>query len=151
MTYTNDSQKLENSHGGWLVQKFGGTSLGKYTSEIADEIIKPGLICNRIVIVCSARSNDNKKSGTTNRLLHAAEFAITKDSSKLVEIIEAIRQDHLEAARRLIKDNDILDLLEVELSTKCEKVKKFLLAVQTIEEISPRYPLRVLMFSGKSD
>ena len=71
----------------WVVQKFGGTSVGKFAELIADDIVKfaPNeylarmtflvtkitirfnIQNNRIAIVCSARSNDTKAEGTTNR------------------------------------------------------------------------------------
>ncbi|KAI6816140.1 hypothetical protein KC340_g15183, partial [Hortaea werneckii] len=59
----------------WVVQKFGGTSVGKFPTKIAEDIVLAGLNPphnQRIAVVCSARSTGTKAEGTTNRLLRAA-------------------------------------------------------------------------------
>ena len=50
----------------WVVQKYGGTSIGKFPEEIIS------IICNelersRIAVVCSARSSGIKADGTTTK------------------------------------------------------------------------------------
>ena len=50
----------------WVVQKYGGTSIGKFPQEIAD-IISNELKCNRLAVVCSARSSGVKAEGTTTK------------------------------------------------------------------------------------
>ncbi|KAI7688641.1 hypothetical protein KC353_g19929, partial [Hortaea werneckii] len=43
----------------WVVQKFGGTSVGKFPTKIAEDIVLAGLNPphnQRIAVVCSARS-----------------------------------------------------------------------------------------------
>ena len=50
----------------WVVQKYGGTSIGKFPSEIA-EIICHELERNRLAVVCSARSSGIKADGTTTK------------------------------------------------------------------------------------
>lgn len=50
----------------WVVQKYGGTSIGKFPEEIAD------IVCNelkrkRLAVVCSARSSGIKAEGTTTK------------------------------------------------------------------------------------
>jgi hypothetical protein len=57
----NDSSKS------WIVQKFGGTSVGKVPEQIAEGIVSGHLAEHRLAIVCSARSSDTKLAGTTNR------------------------------------------------------------------------------------
>jgi aspartate kinase len=52
---------------GWVVQKFGGTSVGKFPTKIAQDIVKETLSRNRVVVVCSARSTGKKAEGTTSR------------------------------------------------------------------------------------
>ncbi|KAI8058208.1 Aspartate/glutamate/uridylate kinase [Syncephalis plumigaleata] len=61
----------------WLVLKFGGTSVGKFLDTIVSDIIRNLLNDYRVVVVCSARSTDNKREGTTSRLLRAAEAVST--------------------------------------------------------------------------
>lgn len=79
--------KNASSHG-WVVQKFGGTSVGKFPDRIAEDIVRyvkkfccsNGVACeltactrrsyvenNRLVVVCSARSTGKKTTGTTSR------------------------------------------------------------------------------------
>nr|CAG8434590.1 7886_t:CDS:2 [Entrophospora candida] len=122
----------------WIVQKFGGTSVGKFLEVIAENIVKIYLKSNRIAIVCSARSGETKAKGTTNRLLQAAEQAHLQDSKKYIDLVDEIKKDHIEASRDLIKNKEILKDLEECLEKDCDKLKSFLEAVQTIEEISPR-------------
>jgi aspartate kinase len=84
-----DRKMLKNPSGhGWVVQKFGGTSVGKFPDKIADDIVRyevPPLARkvsqvkkltngtrnyvedNRVVVVCSARSTGKKATGTTSR------------------------------------------------------------------------------------
>lgn len=72
---------------GWIVQKFGGTSVGKFPDMIAEGIVRyeflpcwgfteAGMLTqgsrnyvenNRVVVVCSARSTGKKVTGTTSR------------------------------------------------------------------------------------
>jgi len=69
----------------WIVQKFGGTSVGRFAENIAGDIVKlvnafspqerkiliscnrPSIYQNRVVVVCSALSSQTKSEGTTNR------------------------------------------------------------------------------------
>ncbi|PKI85081.1 aspartate kinase [Malassezia vespertilionis] len=61
----------------WLVQKYGGTSVGKFLPSIVEAITPSYLLTNRLAIVCSARSGKTKALGTTNLLLQAAAEAVT--------------------------------------------------------------------------
>lgn len=75
-----------NSFKPWIVQKFGGTSVGKFADQIAGHVVRwaqtlgtrlyrtdtgvrlrSSLRDNRIAVVCSARSGSTKLEGTTNR------------------------------------------------------------------------------------
>lgn len=69
----------------YVVQKFGGTSVGKYALNIVDDIVRsvspstaftvvgsinlhrPTASVGKVVVVCSARSSSSKIEGTTNR------------------------------------------------------------------------------------
>ncbi|KAI7952225.1 hypothetical protein MJO29_007856 [Puccinia striiformis f. sp. tritici] len=56
----------------WVVQKYGGTSLGKYLENVATKILLTTLDAgHRVPIVCLARSGNTKSTGTTNLLLQA--------------------------------------------------------------------------------
>ena len=50
----------------WVVQKYGGTSIGKFPDEIIN-IICNELGRNRLAVVCSARSSGIKADGTTTK------------------------------------------------------------------------------------
>ncbi|KAH9849590.1 aspartate kinase [Lenzites betulinus] len=65
----------------WLVQKYGGTSVGKFAAKIAQEIIPEYLDQHKVAIVCSARSGSTKALGTTNLLLKAASEALQRNSN----------------------------------------------------------------------
>ncbi|KAF4616568.1 hypothetical protein D9613_008733 [Agrocybe pediades] len=60
----------------WLVQKFGGTSVGKFALKIAADVVANYIDDNKVAIVCSARSGSTKALGTTNLLLRAASEAL---------------------------------------------------------------------------
>ena len=51
----------------YVVQKFGGTSVGKFPEVIAKDIVSQWLEDHRVAVVCSARSSSSKLEGTTNR------------------------------------------------------------------------------------
>ncbi|KAF8067803.1 Aspartate/glutamate/uridylate kinase [Lyophyllum atratum] len=62
----------------WLVQKFGGTSVGKFAVKIAEDIISNYIDQHKVAIVCSARSGSTKALGTTNLLLRCASQALQR-------------------------------------------------------------------------
>ncbi|KAG9025248.1 Aspartokinase [Tulasnella sp. UAMH 9824] len=62
----------------WLVQKYGGTSVGKFAAEIAENIVPNYLDQHKLAVVCSARSGSTKALGTTNLLLKAAGEALKR-------------------------------------------------------------------------
>ncbi|KAF7971348.1 hypothetical protein HWV62_21366 [Athelia sp. TMB] len=68
----------------WLVQKFGGTSVGKFAVKIAEDIVSSYIDQHKVAIVCSARSGSTKALGTTNLLLQAASEALRRPEKKSV-------------------------------------------------------------------
>lgn len=62
----------------WLIQKFGGTSVGKFAVKIAEDVVSNYIDSNKVAIVCSARSGSTKALGTTNLLLRAASEALVR-------------------------------------------------------------------------
>lgn len=58
-----------------------------------------------VAIVCSARSSSTKAAGTTNRLLRAASEA--EHHRDYTQLIDAVRQDHLETADQSIQNAEI--------------------------------------------
>ncbi|PNS15502.1 hypothetical protein CAC42_761 [Sphaceloma murrayae] len=122
----------------WVVQKYGGTSLGKFPVNIAQDIIVPGLANHRIAVVCSARSTYTKSEGTTNRLLRAAREAEKPASRKYVDIVKVIREDHLAAGKDTIKDLAILDRYNAAVEDECDGLIKILESAQHLGEVSTR-------------
>ncbi|KAF2715335.1 aspartate kinase [Pleomassaria siparia CBS 279.74] len=140
--YKHSSERIahtEEKHlpGGWVVLKFGGTSVGKFAENIAG-IVKTSLNNNRTAIVCSARSNKNKLEGTTNRLLRAARAAEKTTSRDYDEIVDAIRLDHIQAAKHTIKNAEILEGFTRDVNAECETLTKILESAQHLEEVTTR-------------
>jgi aspartate kinase len=130
----------------WVVQKFGGTSVGKFPEAISNDIVREYSKGYKVVVVCSARSTDTKEEGTTTRLLKAADQALKLGD--YVSIIEKVRSDHLETAREKIKDSNILEVLLDDINRECDTLEKFLSASQIINEVSPR-TLDSIMSAGE--
>ncbi|KAK3116327.1 hypothetical protein LTR53_003454 [Teratosphaeriaceae sp. CCFEE 6253] len=104
----------------WVVQKFGGTSVGKFAGKIAEDIVLAGLKDQRIAVVCSARSTGTKAEGTTNRLLRAARDVETDfHSTKYVDIVEALRLDHLKAGQQDVRDAGIRKQYIADVDAEC--------------------------------
>ncbi|KAF5338091.1 hypothetical protein D9611_014192 [Ephemerocybe angulata] len=62
----------------WLVQKYGGTSVGKFAVKIARDIVSNYLDDHKLAIVCSARSGSTKALGTTSLLIKASAEALQR-------------------------------------------------------------------------
>lgn len=121
---------------GWVVQKFGGTSVGKFPENIVDNIVKEFSKLNRVAVVCSARSSNTKSEGTTSRLLRAADIASENgDFSKLLKVIE---DDHELNARERIASLEIAETLVAESKKELTRAHELLNASKVIGEISPR-------------
>ncbi|KAF2004478.1 aspartate kinase-like protein [Amniculicola lignicola CBS 123094] len=140
--YKHESERIAHTEekelpGGWVVLKFGGTSVGKFAENIAG-IVKSGLKANRTAIVCSARSNKTKLEGTTNRLLRCARAAEKAGHRGYDEIVEAIRLDHIQAAKDTLVSPDVLAAFEADVNAECLGLVKILESAQHLEEVSSR-------------
>ena len=67
---------------------------------------------------------------TGDRLLRAAEEALIPGSTAHVEIVNTIREDHIDSARKLIRDREILGRVEREIDFECKRLEDFLNAAQ---------------------
>ncbi|BGP02092.1 Aspartokinase [Rhodotorula toruloides] len=75
-----------------VVQKYGGTSVGKQLHMITGNIVPQYLNDGyRVVVVCSARSGNTKATGTTNLLLRAALEAIRPKGPDLSSSVPSLR------------------------------------------------------------
>ncbi|EFX05582.1 aspartokinase [Grosmannia clavigera kw1407] len=88
---------IETSDKEWLVQKYGGTSLGKLLEPICGNIIPSFLETNRLAIVCSALSGTTKATGTTSLLLQCilAAEAGHRAQGQLTKTIDLIAENHI--------------------------------------------------------
>ncbi|KAG0324868.1 Aspartokinase, partial [Podila horticola] len=120
--YINGDSNDDHLHKPWIVQKFGGTSIGKFIETITGTIVQSYLPTNRVVVVCSARSSESKSLGTTNRLLKAAASALVPGSIEYIETVQEIRLDHLDAAQQYISDQDILKRIIEEISPRSKDI-----------------------------
>ncbi|KFY07020.1 hypothetical protein V492_07530 [Pseudogymnoascus sp. VKM F-4246] len=152
-----------NSRGGWIVQKFGGTSVGKLPFNIAEDIIRANLTGNRVAVVCSARSTGKKVEGTTSRLLEVysvlESVATVKDTESvhydsLVQeykrLVQIIQDDHVRAAESCIRDLKIRNALATEIISECKEILDYRLAAQRWHlEIDSRSKDRIVSYGEK--
>ncbi|QSZ35413.1 hypothetical protein DSL72_008283 [Monilinia vaccinii-corymbosi] len=157
------SNATVDSHRSWVVQKFGGTSVGKFAVNIAEDIVRASLKDHRIAVVCSARSTGKKIEGTTSRLLEI--FSVlqsvnsVKDSdsdqykslvSKYEDLVDVIRDDHISAAKSHIQDEAIASKLADDIRTECKEIREYRLAVERWHlEIDSRSKDRLVSFGEK--
>jgi len=120
----------------YVVQKFGGTSLGKADRMRAvAEIVRASLANDRVIVALSAMSSYVKSEGTTSRLIEAADAALNRRD--FYRIIDQLEEYHLETARELINEpfqEQVIEQVDFELKA----LKSFLEAINVIGEISPR-------------
>ncbi|KAG6038328.1 hypothetical protein E4U41_004321 [Claviceps citrina] len=157
-TYNNASDK------GWVVQKFGGTSVGKFPDKIARDIVKSSLLKHRVVVVCSARSTGKKAEGTTSRLL--AVFHILKDVGlayatssqedqmalidKAKGLITDICNDHVFAAQSFVQDVCLRESLARKIEAECQELMEYIVAAKRFNlEINSRAKDRVISFGER--
>ncbi|ODV76984.1 aspartate kinase [Suhomyces tanzawaensis NRRL Y-17324] len=127
---------LKSSTKGWLVQKFGGTSVGKFPENIVDDIVKVFSENYRVAVVCSARSSHTKSEGTTSRLIRAADFAL--EDKDYQSILDTIQEDHVQNAKDKIQSQTIQAQLIADTEKELFRAQELLRASQVIGEISPR-------------
>ncbi|GME94331.1 unnamed protein product [Ambrosiozyma monospora] len=124
----------------WVVQKFGGTSVGKFPEKICDDIVKvyKQQKGNDVAVVCSARSTHTKSEGTTTRLLLAADYAADLKEDEFMSVLQLIEDDHVKNAQAKIKSKAIQDQLIEESKQEVHEVRRLLNACCVIGEISNR-------------
>lgn len=132
----------------WIVQKFGGTSVGKFPVEIVDDIIKfyTSEADKNVAVVCSARSSYTKAEGTTSRLLKCCDLA--SQELDFAEVIEAVRQDHVQNAEMHVQDPVLQTKLISDTNKELDLVVRYLEASQILGEVSTR-TLDLVMACGE--
>lgn len=148
MTRTMSSASLSSLNSGWIVQKFGGTSVGKFAKEIAVDIVSKYNENNQIAVVCSARSTQTKSEGTTTRLLLSAELAIDDKEEEFRHTLKLIKDDHVANAERNIQDKALREDLIENTINELNDIERLLDACCIIGEISPK-SLDTIMSCGE--
>lgn len=122
----------------WIVQKYGGTSLGKLLEAITGTIVPQYLDNNNVAVVCSAISGSTKSEGTTSLLLKAVELATSRDGTgrEVNEVIDLVRDSHLSICKAMqfgidgVRNAKVFAELERGIRSDCEGVRSFLVAAQ---------------------
>lgn len=63
-------------------------------------------------------------------MLRAAKEALTDGSDKHLEIVKEITEDHLQAAKAVIKDPETLQQTQQQIEKDCRKLRSFLQAAE---------------------
>ncbi len=90
------------------------------------------------IIVVSATSNSTKSLGTTSQLLEAAKHVLVPDSQKYLDIMDYLRDYHLELVYGLVSNPDLKQTVSSQIQIEIEKLRSFLAAAEIIDEISAR-------------
>ncbi|KAH8888770.1 aspartate kinase [Thozetella sp. PMI_491] len=151
------------SPSGWIVQKFGGTSVGKFPDKIAEDIVRAYLENkHRVVVICSARSTGKKVTGTTSRLLEVFKrlraIAAAPEDDKLQtglledakRIVQDICSDHVAAAKTFVRDEAHCQAVEKDMRDECASLVDYLeMAKRFNLEINSRAKDRVVSFGER--
>ncbi|CAI8497609.1 unnamed protein product [Hanseniaspora opuntiae] len=127
----------------WIVQKFGGTSIGKFHDNIVNDIIKNYSESQnkKVMVVCSARSTYNKEEGTTSRILKVCDliqqYSMNNDE-EVKQIIDLIRNDHINNAKLTIKDEALQNELVEKTVDEFKKIDSYIQASMILGEVSTR-------------
>ena len=140
----------------WIVQKYGGTSLGKLLDNICGRIIPTYLEGHRVAVICSALSDKTKATGTASLLLECLRLAEVSDVEsrrhRICEIIDFIRDSHVERLQSLSRASNEFDFLVREsiadVVTDCEETQRVLVAAQVCFVLS-FFSTILLIFSAR--
>ncbi|KAF0274970.1 hypothetical protein FOG51_00148 [Hanseniaspora uvarum] len=127
----------------WIVQKFGGTSIGKFHDNIVNDIIKAysERQNKKVMVVCSARSTYNKEEGTTSRILKVCDliqqYSMNNDE-EVKNIIGLIKNDHINNAKLNIKNEDLQNDLVQKTVDEFNKIESYIQASMVLGEVSTR-------------
>ncbi len=120
----------------FIVQKYGGTSLGKPERILnVANIVEDSLKNHRIIVVLSAVSSYIKAEGTTSRLIEAARVALEKGD--FFKIIDHIEENHISIVKEIMKGNFQEQTIEL-IQNEIKFLKSFLDAISVIQELSVR-------------
>lgn len=120
-------------HDNLQVMKFGGTSVGNAEClRRAAEIVVQAARANAVVAVVSAMS------GVTNHLIEAAQASALGDLNAADKLADNLRQQHQEAIKVLIGDENKRAELSAELTQIIEEVTSLCRGTALLRELTPR-------------
>lgn len=131
----------------WIVQKYGGTSVGKFPEQIVDDIVKVYSQEHRVAVVCLARSSHTKLEGTTLRLLQLADLA--EKGGDFEKLLRIIGTDHINNAKVRVNDQQLQLKLISDTLAELDHAKELLHACQVIGEILPRTLDHIMLIGEK--
>ena len=121
-----------------IVQKFGGTSLGRQGGfKRIVEIVKQVSIESNLIVVVSALSNVKKTEGVTSKLMQASQLAV-KGKSGFLKIIQEIEKLHIKLVESNIKNEANKKAITEEIKEILKKTRNFLEATKIIGELTTR-------------
>jgi len=124
-----------------LVQKYGGTSVGTASrlldvSKLVGRHLEEG---NDVYVILSAMSPDNKKQGTTSKLLRAIDSVLASHlGSEYIDIVNDVANSHKSAADEIIQDAKLLASVKAEIDVECDRLMAFLQAASILGELTYR-------------
>jgi len=125
--------------------KFGGTSLAagenfRLVADLVSNYVNQGF---EVVVVVSALK------GVTDRLIEASEHAKTGDLETIYRFKREITEEHLEAARKSIRDPNIRREVSDALRRTLDELEKVLTGIAYVGELTPKSRDYVLSFGEK--
>lgn len=125
--------------------KFGGTSLAagenfRLVADLVSNYVNQGF---KVVVVVSALK------GVTDRLIEASEHAKTGDLETIYRFKREITEEHLEAARKSIRDPNIRREVSDALRRTLDELEKVLTGIAYVGELTPKSRDYVLSFGEK--
>ncbi|RPB16208.1 aspartokinase [Morchella conica CCBAS932] len=124
---------------GWVVHRFDSLCIGKFGAGIVEDIIKPGVLNNRQVVVCSAmQMGGGADRNMTRQLKSAVEASLTHQSEEYLALFETIEEDHIRMASELINSAERLEHLKEEIIDECNLVTRLIGASQILGQMNPR-------------
>jgi aspartokinase/homoserine dehydrogenase 1 len=115
------------------VMKFGGTSVGDASciARVAEIVAKASRL-GPLVVVVSAMS------GVTNRLIEAATCSETGDRERAAELLEVLREQHLEALKILIRNPETRNLIALGIEELLREAQRLCEGTALIHELTVR-------------
>ncbi|TEA19078.1 Aspartate kinase FUB3 [Colletotrichum sidae] len=123
------------SSNGWVVQKFGGTSVGKFPEKIATDIVRLLGVYNKLKGIAAATSAENVQ----NDLMNQAKG-----------LISDICNDHVSAVKTFLSQPELQASLEQEIRDECQELVEYIVAARRFNlEVNSRSKDRCISFGEK--